>query len=815
MSTTDEAAPEALPAGLDDAEAADRAARGLTNAAPTESSRSLAAIVRANVLTRFNAILGALLVVILTIGPLQDALFGIVLVVNAGIGIAQELRAKRTLDRLSLLSAPHASVVRSGKRRSLAVAEVVQGDVVELTPGAQVVADGEVLEADSLEVDESLLTGESVPEVKEPGDQVLSGSFVTAGRGWYRADKVGTEAYANRLAVEARRFSLVRSELRQGTDRILRGVTWLIIPTAALLVLSQLRSDESLTSAIRGSVAGIGAMVPEGLVLLTSVAFAASVIRLGQRKVLVQELSAIEVLARVDVVCIDKTGTITEPVLEVVATEPLSTSARVAQVESALGALAWADPEPNASMSALAARFPAPPGWAPTWRVAFSSARRFSGTGFGPNGDWVLGAPDGLLSAAVAPEVVARAQPLVDQHAREGQRVLLLARVNGRPATDASAGPPPNEPVALVVLEERVRPDAAETLDYFAGQGVAVKVISGDDPRTVGAVAGRVGVPKADQPVDARELPEDPEELAAMLDGSSVFGRVAPHQKQAMVRALQARGHTVAMTGDGVNDVLALKEADLGLAMGSGSAASRAVAPAVLLDSSFSSLPPMLAEGRQVIANVERVANLFLTKTVYATLLALAVGVAHLPFPFLPRHLTIISSLTIGIPAFFLALAPNQRRYVPGFVGRVLRFAGPAGAVAAAATLGAYALARDTTGVNRTEARTVATITLFLVALWVLAMLAKPRQSPWRAGLVLAMGGAFVAALAVPWSREFFALDPPSIAMIATAVGIAAVAGVALEFGWQTANWARHHLHAPSDTPAPDTPDRGTPGAAG
>ena len=818
MPTTEEAAPETpetpgsgaeeqLPVGLDDAEAADRAARGLTNAAPAETSRSLAAIVRANVFTRFNAILGVLLVVILTIGPIQDALFGIVLVVNAGIGIAQELRAKRTLDRLSLLSAPHASVVRSGRRQALAVGDIVLGDVVELTPGAQVVADGEVLEADALEVDESLLTGESVPEAKGRGDQVLSGSFVTAGRGWYRADEVGTDAYANHLASEARQFSLVRSELRQGTDRILRWVTWLILPTAALLVWSQLRSDESLNSAIRGSVAGIGSMIPEGLVLLTSVAFAASVIRLGQRKVLVQELAAIEVLARVDVVCIDKTGTITEPVLEVVALEPLSPSVRPGPVEAALGALAWADPEPNASMAALATRFPAPaPGWSATWRVAFSSARRFSGSGFGPNGDWVLGAPDGLLASAVASDAVERARPLVDGHARKGQRVLLLARVNGEPAPDATASaPPPNEPVALVVLEERIRAEAGPTLDYFAGQGVAVKVISGDDPRTVGAVAGRVGVPGADHPVDARELPEDAEALADVLESSSVFGRVAPHQKQAMVRALQSRGHTVAMTGDGVNDVLALKEADLGLAMGSGSAASRAVAPVVLLDSSFASLPPMLAEGRQVIANVERVANLFLTKTVYATLLALAVGVAHMPFPFLPRHLTIISSLTIGIPAFFLALAPNDRRYEPGFVGRVLRFAVPAGTVAAAATLGAYALARDTESVNQAEARTVATITLFLVALWVLAMLAKPRQSPWRAGLVLAMGGAFLVTMSVPWFREVFALDPPSVEMIATAGGIAVIAGVALEFGWQLASWARPLLHpGPPASAAPD-----------
>ena len=802
--------PEVLPDGLTAAEAADRTARGLTNRAPVETSRSLMAIVRANVFTRFNAILGVLLAVILTIGPIQDAFFGLVLVLNTAIGIVQEWRAKRTLDRLSLLNTPDATVVRDGARHQVPVDDLVLGDVVELTPGAQVVADGEVVMADALEIDESLLTGESVPEAKGPGDEVMSGSFVTAGRGWYRADKVGADAYANTLASEARRFSLVRSELRQGTDFILRLVTWLIVPVAALLIYSQLRSDESLNNSIRGTVAGVGSMIPEGLVLLTSLAFAASVVRLGRRRVLVQELAAIEGLARVDVVCIDKTGTITEPILEVVAIEPVATDGRVPRpvIEQALGALAWADREPNASLAAIAKRF-ASPGWAPTWRAAFSSARRFSGAGFGARGDWLMGAPDTLLAKAVDPDAAERAGALVDDHSRQGQRVLLLSRINGEPGDTA----PPNEPVAVLALEERVRSDAADTLAFFTRQGVAIKVISGDDPRTVGAVADRVGVAGADQPMDARELPEDNEALADRLEETSVFGRVAPHQKQAMVRALQSRGHTVAMTGDGVNDVLALKDADLGVAMGSGSAASRAVAPIVLMDSSFASLPSVLAEGRQVIANVERVANLFLTKTVYATLLALAVGVVHVPFPFLPRHLTIISSLTIGVPAFFLALAPNNRRYMPGFVGRVLRFAVPAGTVAATATMAAYALARDTEGVGQTEARTIATITLFLVALWVLAILARP-ASPWRAGLIAAMAIAFVLVLSVPWLRDFFAIDLPSRLVTLSAVGLAAMAGVALELGWQASGWVKDWFHHDdSSHPVADggtDPDPGT-----
>jgi cation-transporting P-type ATPase E len=792
-----------IPEGLTDAEAAERVEEGRVNRAPGGTSRSMWDIVRANVFTRFNAILGTLLVVILTIGPLQDALFGVVLVTNTGIGIYQEWRAKRTLDRLSLLTAPAVTVARNGKRREISLEDVVDDDVVELGQGAQIVADGKVLEADALEVDESLLSGESVPEAKAPGDEVLSGSFVTAGQGWYRADRIGAESYANQLASEARRFSLVHSELRRGTDRILRMVTWLIIPIAILLIFSQLAesTDDSIGDAIRGTVAGVGAMIPEGLVLLTSIAFTAGVLRLGRRQVLVQELAAIEGLARVDIVCTDKTGTITEPSLQVADVHALD-GADAHEAESALGALAASDPEPNASMRALAERY-ASPGWTPTWRAAFSSARRFSGTGFGVHGDWVLGAPNVLLDATSGDgdgehaddSERNRAAALVDQETRQGRRVLLLARTRGEPSGD---GAPEGEPVALVVIEERIRENARSTLDYFASQNVTVKVVSGDDPRTVGAVAARVGIANAESPRDARELPDDPDELADVMEATGVFGRVGPQQKQAMVRALQARGHTVAMTGDGVNDVLALKEADLGVAMGSGAPVSRAVAPVVLLDSDFGSLPPVLGEGRRVIANVERVANLFLTKTVYAALLALIVGVARVPFPFLPRHLTIVSSLTIGIPAFFLALAPNAQRARPGFVERVLRFAVPAGTVAAVCTIAAYALARSESGVSQTEARTTATITLFLVALWVLAILARP-TNPWRAGLVLAMAGAFAVIMAVPGLRDFFALNPPRAELVLSAIGIAAAGGFVIELGWRTTGWVRSHHSAEPD----------------
>ncbi|HEX6919287.1 MAG TPA: HAD-IC family P-type ATPase [Actinomycetes bacterium] len=772
------------PGGLTAAEVQVRRDRGEVNDVPARASRSVRQIVRANVMTRFNAILGVLLVVILVVGPLQDALFGLILVANTGIGVLQELRAKRVLDRLAVVSAPRARVVREGQVGERAAGDVVLDDLLELQLGDQVVVDGVVDTADGLEIDESLLTGEAEPVVKKPDDAVLSGSFVVAGSGRYQATRVGAAAYAQQLADQARRFTLVRSELRAGIDWILRVMTWVLVPTATLLVVSQLTRNTNLDDAIRGSVAGVVTMVPEGLVLLTSIAFAVGVVRLGRSRVLVQELPALEGLARVDVVCLDKTGTLTSGRLSVAELETLDPADPAAE---ALAALAASDPHPNASLRAVADAFPDPPGWAARAVTPFSSARKWSATDFGEHGVWVLGAPDVVLAARAAPSVTAR----VEAHAAQGRRVLLLAR--GTTGPSAEVLPEPLDPVALVVLADQLRGDAADTLRYFLDQGVAVKLISGDHPRTVGALAASLGLPGIADPVDARDLPADPDRLAELMESASVFGRVLPAQKRAMVAALQSRGHVVAMTGDGVNDVLALKDADIGVAMGSGTSATRAVAQLVLLDSRFAVLPGVVAEGRRVIGNVERVANLFLTKTVYATLLAVSVGVARLPFPFLPRHLTVVSALTIGIPGFFLALAPNTRRARPGFVARVARFAIPAGTVAAVATFTAYSLSRDEPGTSLTEARTAATLVLFGVALWILGILARP-ASPARRALVASMAAAFLLTLAVPAAREFFALDPPRALVWLAAVGVVALAGLALELGWRAAGWVRERV---------------------
>jgi cation-transporting P-type ATPase E len=759
---------------------------GRSNDVEDPTSRSVREIIRANVLTPFNFLLGSLLLVILAVGEFRDALFGIVLVLNALIGIVQEVRSKRALDRLALLNAPHATVVREGETTDISTKELVLDDVILLSLGDQISVDGAVLEASGLEVDESLLTGEADPVDKDTGDEVLSGSFVVAGSGRIRATKVGVEAYAFKLSSEARRFSLVSSELRTGVDRIIKFVGWLMLPTAILLVSAQIRADTDPVTAVQGSVAGLGAMIPEGLVLLTSIAFAVGATRLARKKVLTQELAAIEGLARVDVICLDKTGTLTEGRLVLATVEHLDGDG--AEVPSVLASLGAADEHPNPSLLAIKQEFGHPPGWSVDDVVPFSSARKWSAASFHGHSAWVLGAPEILLSEMAEP---GSAPARVQHYAERGRRVLMLAA-----APDGLRGetlPDPLQPAALVVLEEKLRETAPDTIQYFRDQEVEVKVISGDNPVTVGAVSQRVGVPGAEAPMDARELPDDdPDRLAELMDERSVFGRVTPQQKRAMVHALQARGHVVAMTGDGVNDTLALKDADIGVAMGSGSPAARAVARFVLLDNDFSVFPSVVAEGRRVIANVERVANLFLTKTFYAMLLALSVGVAGLPFPFIPRHFTVISSLTIGIPGFFLALAPNARRARPHFLRRVVRFAAPAGLIAASATLMSYQVARIREQVPVEEARTVAVITLFMVAMWVLGILSRPFNT-WRVGLVGSMAGAFFLVLAIPQLRDFFALPLPDTTSLFVALASGSLACLAIEAFWRVTGWVDRH----------------------
>jgi cation-transporting ATPase E len=791
-------APDEATAGLDAQEVAERVGAGLVNAAPPPAGRTVAQILRANVFTRFNAILGVLFVIVIAVGPPQDALFGVVLIANTAIGVFQEMRAKRTLDRLAILTAPQARVIRAGQLRQVTTNQVVQDDILDLRSGDQVSVDATVLHADGLELDEALLTGEAEPVVKHQGDEVLSGSFVVAGTGRVRAAAVGDSAYAVRVQADARRFSLVRSELQQGTTEILRLVTWAMIPAGILLLVSEFfRSHDTLDDAIRGSAAGLVAMVPEGLVLLTSLAFAVGAMRLARQRVLVQELAAIEGLARVDVLCVDKTGTLTRPGMRLIGTQVLGRwpSARIAEVAAAI---AVSDDSHNATMAALAAGYPGGPDWTVTGRVPFSSARKWSGAAFGGQGTWLLGAPS-VVGRDLPPDVAAA----VATHEETGHRVLLLA---GATAALDGDTPPAAEPAALFVFAEELRDETAATVRYLLGQGVAIRVLSGDAPRSVAAIARAAGVPDGGDPADASALSD--EQMAARIGSVTVFGRVRPGQKLAAVRALQDDGHVVAMIGDGVNDVQALKQADLGIAMGSGSEASRAVARVVLLDGRFAAVPRLLAEGRRVIANIERVARLFVTKTCYAAVIAVVVGIAGAGYPFFPRHLTIVSTLTIGVPGFFLALAPGAPRAVPGFTRRVLEFAIPAGVAVAVAVLAVDAIAHAMPGVSAEQVRSAALLAAFAMGLWVLVLVSlrsragspeapragpptalpeapragPPNGSTWRIGLVVAMAACLAVLWAIPSARTSFglAMPPTELLLAGASVVIVMIAALSL-----------------------------------
>ena len=799
MSDAIDPAPGAPPApqGLTAAEVEQRRREGRTNDVPDAPVRTVGQIVRNNVLTPVNAIIGSMFVLIMVAGFPADALFAGVVVSNSVIGIAQELKARRTLRKLAVLSAPRARVVRDAQALEVGTSEVVADDILELRPGDQVVVDGEVVAARGLEIDESLLTGESDPVDKSPGDGVMSGSFVNAGAGWYRATAIGADSYAARLSGEARRFKLAGSELRGGVNVVLRRLTW-IIPLAAVLLLGRLLATEDRwQEALRGTVAAAVAMVPDGLVLLTSLSFITGVIALARRQALARELASVELLARVDTLCLDKTGTITTGEISFERVEPLG-SVTGAEATEALASLASADPAPNATLATIVDAVGRPAaGWELTGIVPFSSARKWAAASFEGRGTYHLGAPDVLLGTGDASDA---ARSKAAAASADGERVLVVTR-SGTAQPPGDALPDDREPLCLVHLGDTLRSDAPEIFAYFRDQGVDLKVISGDHPATVAAVAHRAGITRnPDDPgdpgepgdavasgrlhppaLDARRLPTEPGALADTLESSTVFGRVDPHQKRAMVHALQSRGRTVAMTGDGVNDVLALKDADMGIAMGTGSSAARAVAQLVLLDNRFATLPRVLAEGRRVINNIERVANLFITKAAYAVLLTVLIGVAGSPFPFLPRHLTLIGTFSVGVPGFFLALAPNHRLVKPGFLGRVLRFSLPAGTVAAAVTFALYEIVRRLDNVNLDEARTAATMTLLGLGLVILLLISRPLR-PWKVGLAASMAASYGAAMALPALREFFQLDAPSLGGWLWVFGAVVVGGVG---AWQ------------------------------
>lgn len=831
-----------LAQGLSFKQVAHARAADETNEFDNSSSRSIVAILRANVFTIFNAILASAVVVVLAVGSWQDAVFGFVLLLNTLTGTIAELRAKRALDNLAVLAAPTAHVIRDGETKDIEVSQVVLGELLELRSGDQVPADGQVLSSNGCEIDESILTGESVSVRKHENDQVLSGTTVIGGSARIRVTAVGEHSYANRLAMEARKYSVVTSELQEGTNRVLTWISWVIVPMTLLLLWSQLRVAGGISGSLDSgqwkaavvlAVAGVVGMVPQGLVLLTSVNFAAAAMTLARRKVLVQELPAVEVLARVDMLCLDKTGTLTSGAVELDHIESCLGSAcadgdggspaagKVSADDAAGGsagtgsgavvpasaddaaraALAYlvGGSEVNATGSAIAAGLTGLEPAQARYAIAFNSARKWSAVQT-QAGAYVLGAPeivlagsagsgsteadnadsDGTGSGSTDNAALERVKAL----AGTGKRVLVLAHSNQ--ALDKSENPTlPKDLTAalLVVLAEQVRPDAAQTLDYFKRQGVAVRVISGDNPVTVAAIAAHLGLrnPDGGEPVgvDARTLPaiEDTQALADVLEKHTVFGRVTPEQKRAFVNALKSRGHTVAMTGDGVNDALALKDADLGIAMGNAAPATKAVSRLVLLNSQFDALPSVVAEGRRVIANMERVASLFLTKTTWAALLAAVVAITGFVYPFLPRQLTIVSSLTIGIPAFVLALAPTNQRYRAGFLARVLRLSVPAGVIVVVGVLCAR-LTLILMGSNRNQISSVCTLVLVAGGLWLLSLTARPWVW-WRAALVVIMSAAALAVVLLAPLRGFFdlaALTANSWLVLVCAAGIVCVA---------------------------------------
>lgn len=772
--------------GLSSAEVAERVSQGLTNRVPDTPARSVWDIVRANVLTPFNAIVAGGFVLLLVLGAWRDALFGLSALGNAVIGVTQEVHAKRMLARLAVVNAPRTRVLRDGGETEVPVEELVRDDAIVLRAGDQLPADGVVLEAEALEIDEAVLTGEAEPVPKGAGARVLSGSVVVAGSGLARATRVGALSFASELTVQARRFSLASSEIRAGTDRVLRWLLW-ALPSVALVVINgQMQALGGWDTAIRtgtwrsgavGAVASITAMIPLGLVLMSSVVMAVGALRLGRQQVLVRELTAVEGLARVDLLCLDKTGTITEGGIAFDGLRLVSREEPPGLEE----ALAWfgAAADANATARSLAAAFPAGRPVASVATVPFDSARRWSAVRFGadatPAGTWVLGAPE-LLPAGTGGGTAA----LVAEAAASGLRTLVLATtpspLDGGPAPVL---PPGLRPVALLTFREVVRPEARRTLDYFREQGVRIRILSGDDPRTVAAIAREVGV-ECDEGVDARRLPEDQDELGELLETHAVLGRVAPEQKRRIVHALQARGHVVAMTGDGVNDVLALKDADLGIAMDSATAATKAVARVVLLDGRFDRLPGVVAEGRRVIANIERVSMLYLAKTAYAVLLSVTFGALLWSFPFLPRQLSVTDGLTIGIPSFFLALMPNAQRYRSGFLRRALAFAVPAGGVVAAAIVAVHGIAR-LQGLSGADAVGDASVVVLTAAgLWILVVVSRPLDLG-RLLVIAAMVAASVAMFALPITAEFFALTLPPGELLLVAAGPALGAIIAIE----------------------------------
>lgn len=751
----------AIEQGLSSATAAKRLRE--LGAPPETSSRSTSSIVAGNVFTLFNAIIGGFFLLDLGLGLYADSIFGLIAVINSSIGIYQELKAKRTLDELAVLVAPHAKVVRDGAVVSLLAEEVVPGDTIAVEPGDQLVADGEVIRTRGMTIDESLLTGESDGVRKGIGERALSGSFCISGSGYYRVDAVREQSYAGRLAGEARAFRHPPSPLQGEVNRVIVACVYVMAPLAILLILTLKLRHTGIEEAAQTATAGLVTLVPEGLVLLMSVTFAVAAMRLAGRKTLVQQMSATESLASVDTICVDKTGTLTDGELRLVGVE-VAEGVAPAAAHAALARFAASAGDRNRTLETIAESFPGEAA-AVSGEVPFSSEWKWSGLRIDST-SYVLGAPD-VLSTAGALTLPPGLARRLGQETATGRRGVAFGETSeALPAEPSGQAAPRLAPVALVVLEETLRPDAAATVATMRDAEVDLKLISGDARATVTAVAQAVGVPADAGVVEGDELPEDREALAEAALRNTVFCRIKPEQKRDLVAALSDSGRYTAMIGDGVNDVPALKRARMAVAMGSGAQVTKGIADVVLLEDEFARLPEAVGEGRRIARNIHRLGRLYLTKTVYAAALILLVAVPGFAFPFLPRHLTLAAFLTIGIPSFVLALAPSDG---PLYRGRLLRalaaFAVPAGIAIALGSILSFFLVDTVFGGSLEAGRTAATTTLIVLGLSFVLLL---ERGPGREHiaiqsnmlmLVIGLGGLFAGILAIGPLRDFFEMD--------------------------------------------------------
>ncbi len=741
--------------GLTRDQVAQRREGGWTNVSVASPTKTEKEIVKENVFTFFNLIFLVLAAALIAVGAYKDATFILIAVANTVIGIVQELRSKRTIDKLTLLAAARGTVVREGSEMSIPTEHMVRDDIAVFSAGDQISADA-VVRSGAVQVNESMITGEADPLEKGPGAKLRSGSFVVSGSCRAQLTHVGADSYAARLTLEAKKdVKTGQSEMMASLSKLIRVIGVALIPMGAILFWKQYFVLElGIRQAVTATVAALIGMVPEGLYLLTSVALAVSMIRLAQRKTLAQDMNCIETLARVDVLCVDKTGTITEPKMTVRELVPLDEEKYpIKMVEETISAFYHALGADNDTGRAMAEKFSLQVEWNASATVPFTSANKYSAAVFPGHGTFVVGAPEFVMG-----DRYADLKEMVEPYSAKGYRVLLVAEYDGVPDGRQPLDGRQVKPMALALLANLIRAEAPDTFAYFAQQGVKVKVISGDNPLTVAEVARKAGVENADKWVDAAALQSD----QALYDAAgqyTVFGRVTPGQKRKLVKALQKQGHTVAMTGDGVNDVLALKDADCGIAMASGSEAACHAAQLVLLDSNFACLPQVVAEGRRVINNIQRSAALYLVKNIFSFCLSLLTIFVDIPYPLVPIQLSLVSALTIGLPSFVLALEPNKNRVSGKFMTNVLREAFPGGLTDLFIILGiqafAYAFEFSTQGLS-----TISALCVAFIGLLVLYQVCKPFDIKRRV-----LWGSVTAAMVfcVLFFRDFFSLSQLSL----------------------------------------------------